>query len=108
MSFDLCRSRTWSRRRVRLRDRGLHAVPAGWTPSQAADPRPRRLGLVKGADTVIAVGSGGGDGRPPHARGLRTPTPRARRIASLCTGARSCSPRGRYCSTAATPQPTGG
>ncbi|MFC6898198.1 DJ-1/PfpI family protein [Nonomuraea dietziae] len=48
---------------------------------------PDGLGLVKGADTVIAVGSGGGDADPRTLEVLRTAHAEGARIASLCTGA---------------------
>ncbi|GAA2641721.1 helix-turn-helix domain-containing protein [Nonomuraea recticatena] len=48
---------------------------------------PDGLGLVKGADTVIAVGSGGEDADPRTLDALRTAHAEGARIASLCTGA---------------------
>ncbi|MBG0816441.1 helix-turn-helix domain-containing protein [Planomonospora sp. ID82291] len=48
---------------------------------------PHGLEAVPGADTVIAVGSGGGPAHPGALRALRDAASAGTRIASLCTGA---------------------
>ncbi|MBG0830320.1 helix-turn-helix domain-containing protein [Planomonospora sp. ID67723] len=48
---------------------------------------PHGLEAVRGADTVMAVGSGGGPAHPDALRALREAAAAGARIASLCTGA---------------------